>query len=120
MRHRRRASRQRRRRAAKRELPRSPERRSEGSGIAGSPSAKEVEEQLFASSTIMALSREASKESSKEAARTSASSSHTADVPDGSALPAGFASRDAGATLDAAGTTRAGGFVSYDISPARV
>src|SRR5690349_1614097 len=102
--------------AAKRQTPKNPERRSEGSGIAGSPSAREVEEQLFASSTIMALSQEAS----KEAAHTSASSAHTADVPDGSALPAGFASRDAGATLDAAGATRAGGFVSYDISPARV
>ena len=102
--------------AAKRQPPKNSERRSEGSGIAGSPSAKEVEEQLFASSTIMAISKEAS----KEAARTSASSAHTTDVPDGSALPAGFASRDAGATLDAAGTTRAGGFVSYDISPARV
>ncbi|HEY3581057.1 MAG TPA: CpsD/CapB family tyrosine-protein kinase [Pyrinomonadaceae bacterium] len=102
--------------AAKRQPPKNPERRSEGSGIAGSPSAKEVEEQLFASSTIMAISKEAS----KEAAHTSASSAHTADVPDGSALPAGFASRDAGATLDAAGATRAGGFVSYDISPARV
>jgi protein-tyrosine kinase len=98
--------------AAKREQPKNSERRSEGSGIAGSPSAKEVEEQLFAGSTIMAISQ--------EAARTSASSAHTADVPDGSALPAGFASRDAGATLDAAGATRAGGFVSYDISPARV
>jgi capsular exopolysaccharide synthesis family protein len=97
---------------AKRQQPKNSERRSEGSGIAGSPSAKEVEEQLFAGSTIMAIS--------KEAARTSASSAHTTDVPDGSALPAGFASRDAGATLDAAGTTRAGGFVSYDISPARV
>src|SRR5690242_19083465 len=102
--------------AAKRQTPKNSERRSEGSGIAGSPSAKEVEEQLFASSTIMAISKEAS----KEAAHTSASSAHTADVPDGSALPAGFASRDAGATLDAAGATRAGGFVSYDISPARV
>src|ERR1051326_752094 len=98
--------------AAKRQPPKNSERRSEGSGIAGSPSAKEVEEQLFAGSTIMAIS--------KETARTSASSAHTADVPDGSALPAGFASRDAGATLDAAGATRAGGFVSYDISPARV
>ena len=97
---------------AKRPQPKNSERRSEGSGIAGSPSAKEVEEQLFAGSTIMAIS--------KEPARTSASSAHTADVPDGSALPAGFASRDAGATLDAAGATRAGGFVSYDISPARV
>lgn len=97
---------------AKRQQPKNSERRSEGSGIAGSPSAKEVEEQLFAGSTIMAISQ--------ETARTSASSAHTADVPDGSALPAGFASRDAGATLDAAGATRAGGFVSYDISPARV
>ncbi|HEY2962811.1 MAG TPA: CpsD/CapB family tyrosine-protein kinase [Pyrinomonadaceae bacterium] len=98
--------------SAAKQQPKNSERRSEGSGIAGSPSAKEVEEQLFAGSTIMAIS--------KEAARSSASSAHTADVPDGSALPAGFASRDAGATLDAAGATRAGGFVSYDISPARV
>src|ERR1051326_8456342 len=98
--------------AAKRQQPKNPGRRSEGSGISGSPSAKEVEEQLFAGSTIMAISN--------EAARNSASSAHTTDVPDGSALPAGVASRDAGATLDAAGATRAGGFVSYDISPARV
>jgi capsular exopolysaccharide synthesis family protein len=98
--------------AAKREQPKNSERPKEGSGVAGTPSAKDIEEQLFAGSTIMAIS--------KEAARTSASSAHTADVPDGSALPAGTASRDAGATLDAAGTTRAGGFVSYDISPARV
>src|ERR1044072_1606221 len=98
--------------AAKRQPPKNSERRSEGSGIAGSPSAKEVEEQLFAGSTIMAIS--------KETARTSASSAHTADAPDGPARPAGFASRDAGATLAAAGATRAGGFVSYDISPARV
>jgi capsular exopolysaccharide synthesis family protein len=97
---------------AKRQQPKDSLRRKEGSGVAGSPSAKEIEEQLFASSTIMAIS--------KEAAHSSASSAHTADVPDGSALPAGIASRDAGATLDAAGATRAGGFVSYDISPARV
>jgi len=45
----------------------------------------------------------------------SASSAHTADVPDGSALPGGIASRDAGATLDAAGAARVGGFASYDI-----
>jgi polysaccharide biosynthesis transport protein len=57
---------------------------------------------------------------SGETAPDSASSAHTADVPDGSALPGGIASRDAGATLDAAGATRAGGFVSFDISPARV
>ena len=57
---------------------------------------------------------------SSEAARSSASSAHTADVPDGLALPGGIASRDAGATLDAAGSARAGGYVSYDITPSRV
>ena len=77
------------------------------------PSARDIEEQLFAGSSIMTVSGET-------AARSSASSAHTTDVPDGSALPGGIASRDAGATLDAAGATRAGGFVSYDISPARV
>src|SRR6476660_7415466 len=56
----------------------------------------------------------------KSTVRSSASTAHTADVPGGSALPGGLASRDAGATLDAAGSARAGGFVSYDISPARV
>ena len=76
------------------------------------PSARDIEEQLFAGSTIMTVSG--------ETAQSSASSAHTADVPDGSALPGGIASRDAGATLDAAGAARAGGFVSYDISPARV
>src|SRR5215213_2024911 len=80
--------------------PKSSERQSEGSGIAASPSAKEIEEQLFAGSTIMAVS--------KETVRSSASSAHTADVPVGSALHGGIDSRDAGATLDAAGTTRAG------------
>jgi capsular exopolysaccharide synthesis family protein len=77
------------------------------------PSARDIEEQLFAGSSIMAVSGETT-------APSSASSAHTADVPGGSALPGGIASRDAGATLDAAGATRAGGFVSYDISPARV
>jgi capsular exopolysaccharide synthesis family protein len=78
----------------------------------GLPSASQIEEQLFSGSSIMSARH--------EAARSSASSAHTADVPDGSALPGGIASRDAGATLDAAGAARAGGFVSYDISPARV
>jgi capsular exopolysaccharide synthesis family protein len=78
----------------------------------GLPSASEIEEQLFSGSSIMSARH--------ETARSSASTAHTADVPDGSALPGGIASRDAGATLDAAGATRAGGFVSYDISPARV
>ncbi|HEX2271143.1 MAG TPA: CpsD/CapB family tyrosine-protein kinase, partial [Pyrinomonadaceae bacterium] len=89
------------------------ERRNEGPRISKPlPSAREIEEQLFAGSTIMTVSG--------ETARSSASSAHTADVPDGSALPGGIASRDAGATLDAAGAARAGGFVSFDISPARV
>ena len=90
------------------------ERRNEAPRISSPlPSARDIEEQLFAGSTIMAVS-------GQTAAPGSASSAHTADVPDGSALPGGIASRDAGATLDAAGATRAGGFVSYDISPARV
>ncbi len=89
------------------------ERRNEAPRISSPlPSARDIEEQLFAGSTIMTISG--------ETAPGSASSAHTTDVPDGSALPGGIASRDAGATLDAAGATRAGGFVSYDISPARV
>src|SRR4029453_2027582 len=87
------------------------ERRSEPPSTAGLTS-RQIEEQLLSGSKIMSVS--------PEAARSSASSAHTADVPDGSALPGGIASRDAGATLDAAGSARAGGFVSYDISPARV
>jgi capsular exopolysaccharide synthesis family protein len=73
---------------------------------------RQIEEELLSGSTIMSVS--------SEAARSSASSAHTADVPDGLALPGGIASRDAGATLDAAGSARAGGYVSYDITPARV
>ena len=89
------------------------ERRTEAPRISSPlPSARDIEEQLFAGSTIMTISG--------DTAPGSASSAHTTDVPDGSALPGGIASRDAGATLDAAGATRAGGFVSYDISPARV
>jgi capsular exopolysaccharide synthesis family protein len=91
---------------------RSSERRSEAPSVAGLPSSRQIEEQLFASSSIMSVS--------PETARSSASSAHTTDVPDGSALPGGIASRDAGATLDAAGSARVGGFVTYDISPARV
>jgi protein-tyrosine kinase len=87
-------------------------RRSEASSNAGLTSSRQIEEQLLAGSTIMTVSA--------ETARGSASTAHTADVPGGSALPGGFASRDAGATLDAAGSARAGGFVSYDISPSRV
>ena len=41
-------------------------------------------------------------------------------APDGTALPAGQASRPAGATLGAAGSTRTPEFVSVDVSAARV
>ncbi|HEY0405431.1 MAG TPA: CpsD/CapB family tyrosine-protein kinase [Pyrinomonadaceae bacterium] len=53
------------------------------------------------------------------APQASASTAHTEKTA-GSALPGGLSSRDAGATLDAAGSTRAMEFVSIDISPARV
>src|SRR6185295_963814 len=69
-------------------------------------------EQLLSGSTIMSVP--------EKTVRSSASTAHTADVPDGSALPGGMASRDVGATLGAAEAARAGGFVSYEISPARV
>jgi len=81
-------------------------------GQAALASSRKVEEELLANSTIMSVP--------EDGVRSSASTAHTADVTDGSALPGGMASRDAGATLGAAGATRAGGFVSYDISPARV
>lgn len=86
------------------------ERREEIPKVTGLPTAEQIEEQLLSGSTIM----------SGRTARSSASTAHTADVPGGSALPGGIASRDAGATLGAAEATRAGTFVSYDVSPARV
>ena len=76
------------------------------------PSAEKVEEQLLSGSTIMSVPG--------KTVRSSASTAHTADVPDGSALPGGIASRDAGATLGAAEATRAGGFITFDVSPSRV
>ena len=87
-------------------------RREEARKVSGLPSAQQIEEQLFSGSSIMSVGG--------KTARSSASSAHTADVPGGSALPGGIASRDAGATLDAAGPARAGGFVTYEVSPARV
>jgi len=87
-------------------------RREERPRVSGLPSAQQIEEQLFSGSSIMSVA-------GKTAPR-SASTAHTADVPDGSALPGGIASRDAGATLDAASSARAGGFVTFDVSPARV
>ena len=62
------------------------------------PAAREIEEQSMASSTILAPAN---------AGYSSASTAHTTKAPDGSALPGGIASRDAGATLDAVGSARA-------------
>ena len=86
--------------------------REERPRVTGLPSAEQVEEQLLSGSTIMSVSH--------KTVQSSASTAHTADVPGGSALPGGIASRDAGATLGAAEATRAGGFVTFDISPSRV
>jgi capsular exopolysaccharide synthesis family protein len=52
-------------------------------------------------------------------ALTAASTART-DAVAGQALPGGSASRVVGATMDAAGSARAAGFVSQDINPARV
>src|ERR1700752_2110421 len=87
-------------------------RRNDSPIVPGLPSAEQIEEQLLSGSSIMSVPG--------KPVRSSASSAHTANVPGGSALPGGFASRDAGATLDAAGSARVGEFVTYDISPARV
>ena len=76
------------------------------------PSAMQVEEQLFSGSSILTIAN--------DAVQSSASTAHTADAPGGSALPGGIASRAVGATLDAAEPARAAGFVSYDVSAARV
>ena len=91
--------------------PRS-EHRKETPVVTGSPSAEQIEEQLLSGSTIMSVPG--------KPVRSSASTAHTADVPGGSALPGGIASRDAGATLGAAEATRAGGFITFDVSPSRV
>src|SRR5688500_16435009 len=88
------------------------ERRNDGPVSSGLPSAQQIEEQLLGNSSIMSAPG--------NTARSSASTAHTADVPGGSALPGGIASRDAGATLGAAEAARAGGFVTFDVSPARV
>jgi capsular exopolysaccharide synthesis family protein len=50
----------------------------------------------------------------------SASTAHTAEATSGPALPAGTASRDAGATLGAVGSARAVDFSSREVSTARV
>ena len=88
------------------------EHREESPRVSGLPLPEHIEEQLLSGSSIMSVPA--------KPVRSSASTAHTADVPGGSALPGGIGSRDAGATLDAAGAARAGGFVTYDVSPARV
>ena len=85
--------------------------RRNGSAAALLPAAREIEEQLLAGSKILGPAN---------AVYSSASTAHTANAPDGLALPGGMASRDVGATLDAAGPARAAEFTSYAISAARV
>jgi capsular exopolysaccharide synthesis family protein len=99
--------------AAKQSEKEKSEHREERPRVTGLPSPKQIEEELLSGSSIMSVP-------GKTTVRSSASTAHTADVPGGSALPGGIASRDAGATLGAAEATRAPGFVSYDVSPARV
>jgi capsular exopolysaccharide synthesis family protein len=88
------------------------EHRKESPRVSGLPSAAHIEEQILSGSTIMSMPG--------KTVRSSASTAHTAEIPGGSALPGGIASRDAGATLGAAEARRAGGFVTFDVSPSRV
>jgi protein-tyrosine kinase len=76
------------------------------------PNAKQIEEELFSGSSILNVA--------ESSAYSSASTAHTADAPDGSALPGGMASRAAGATLGAAGAARVAEFLSFEISATRV
>ncbi len=75
------------------------------------PTVAQFEDELFTSS---------SKLRPEHTVRSSAFTAHTAYASGGTALPAGHASRAAGATLDAARPARARGFVSYDVATARV
>jgi capsular exopolysaccharide synthesis family protein len=86
--------------------------RNEAPRVTALPSTQKIEEELLSGSSIMSVPG--------KTVRSSAPTAHTADVPGGSALPGGIASRDAGATLGAAEATRAGGFVTFDVSPSRV
>ena len=75
------------------------------------PTAAKPEDELFASPSAFG---------NEQPVKSSAFTAHTAYVSGGTALPAGNASRAAGATLDAARPARARGFVSYDVATARV
>ncbi len=97
---------------ARKRQPRESSRHDESPGMPGLPSSRQIDEQAFDDSSFLSVSH--------ETAQISASSAHTANVTGGLALPGGFASRDAGATLGAAGPARVGGYASYDITPARV
>ena len=76
------------------------------------PSAKQIEEQVFNISFLLAPR--------EDAVKSSAFTAHTANASDGMALPEGRASRAVGATLNAARPARATGLVSYDVDRARV
>jgi capsular exopolysaccharide synthesis family protein len=76
------------------------------------PSAEQIEEEVFTTSSIV--------DQSEHSMKSSAFTAHTAYASDGTALPSGYASRAAGATLNAARPARARGFVSYDVATARV
>ena len=88
------------------------EHRDDSPRVSGLPSSERIEEQILSGSTIMSVPH--------KTVQSSAPTAHTANVPGGSALPGGIDSRDAGATLGAAEATRAGGLVTFDISPSRV
>ena len=88
------------------------EHRDDSPRVSGLPSSERIEEQILSGSTIMSVPH--------KTVQSSAPTAHTANVPGGSALPDGIDSRDAGATLGAAEATRAGGLVTFDISPSRV
>jgi len=68
--------------------------RGEGRNPRSLPSAKQIEEQLFSVSSILT--------GAEDAVRSSAFTAHTANAPEGTALPLGNGSRAAGATLNAA------------------
>jgi capsular exopolysaccharide synthesis family protein len=76
------------------------------------PSAKQIEDELFSVSSILARP--------DKVVKSSAFTAHTANASGGTALPNGTATRAAGATLDAARPARATGYVTYDVSAARV
>ena len=89
-----------------------PQNRGEGRSPRIVPSATQIEEQLYSLSSILA--------GGANTVKSSAFTAHTANAPEGKALPIGMSSRAAGATLNAARPARATGFVSYDVAAARV